>query len=193
LLAWSTSTETYILNAAIEYWKVLNYFDFNLSQALQAQHNSPLNFGSEFKDLHILSTIMDDHPLWDFASEILANGASYPLKDIPTDIRTTDVQFFIDRGNHKSAMINNSKVQELLLDHVTRGFSLILPLDAAHHLKGISISPLGCQEQDTINDQGEIIKKNCLTHDQSFPGYPEIHQMSESSLRNSLHANMEIA
>jgi hypothetical protein len=151
-------------------WTVLNNFDFNLSQALQAQYNSPLNFSSEFKDLVLLSTIMDYHPLWDFTSEILANRDSYPLKNIPEDIRTTDAQFFIDHGNHKSAIINNSKVQELLLDDVTRSYSLILPLDAAHHLKGICISPLGCQEQDTINDQGKIIKKNGLTHHQSFPG-----------------------
>jgi hypothetical protein len=147
----------------MENWKVLNNFNFNLSQALQVQQNSLLNFSSEFKDLHILSTIMDDHPLWDFTSEILANGASYPLKDIPKDIRTTEFQFFINHGNHKSALINNTKVQELLLDDVIRGFSLILPFDAAHHLKGIS------QELDTINDRGEIINKNDLTHDQSFP------------------------
>lgn len=37
-------------------------------------------------------------------------------------------------------------------------------------MKNIAISPLGCQQQDTINEYGEVIQKNRLTHDQSFPG-----------------------
>jgi hypothetical protein len=53
---------------------------------------------------------------------------------------------------------------------IIKGFSLVLPIKAIEKLQKISISPLGCQQQDTINEKGETIQKFRLTHDQTFPG-----------------------
>jgi hypothetical protein len=158
------------LQAAEKNWDILQSFELDLHQALQAQIDSPLKFGSEFKDPKLLSTILGEHPLWPSTYENLTNGAIYPLNEITDEHRSEDMNFFLSCGNHKSALNNRDKVKDLLTDDVIRGFSLILPIKAAQHIKGISISPLGCQEQDTINDRGEVVKKNRLTHDQSFTG-----------------------
>jgi hypothetical protein len=45
-----------------------------------------------------------------------------------------------------------------------------LPINIVKKLHNISISPLGCQEQDTLNEKGETTIKHRLTHDQSFLG-----------------------
>jgi hypothetical protein len=156
--------------AATHNYCTLERFGFNLSDALTAQQNSPLTFGSEFKPHHIISPILQDHPLWDFTSRHLLEGATYPLRQISDNDRNNDIMFFLSRGNHKSASNHDEIIRQLLAEDVNRGYSLILPIEAIHHLKSISISPIRCQQQNTINEKGEIIVKHRLTHDQSFPG-----------------------
>jgi hypothetical protein len=118
-------------------------------------------------------------------SRALSQGASFPLAELSPEDRNADIQFMLQYGNHKSAKTNSEIVTDLLKEDIERGFALPLPLQAIHSLthKEISISPLGCQEQDTINELGEIIKKNRLTHDHSFPGpsgnSPNIRTQSE--------------
>lgn len=66
--------------------------------------------------------------------------------------------------------MNRSKIKNLLSEDINCGFSLILPINIVEKLQNISISPLGCQEQDTINQKGETTVKHRRTHDQSFLG-----------------------
>jgi hypothetical protein len=61
-------------------------------------------------------------------------------------------------------------MKDLLQEDKTRGFPLVSPLKTVSHLENVSISPLGYQQQDTINEKGENVQKNCLTHNHSFPG-----------------------
>jgi hypothetical protein len=58
----------------------------------------------------------------------------------------------------------------LINEDVERGFALPLPLDIIHHLPNASLAPLGCQEQETIDEHGNRVPKFRMTHDQSFPG-----------------------
>lgn len=51
-------------------------------------------------------------------------------------------------------------LSQLINNDLTRGFALILPLNTVHQIEGILISPLGCQDQLTINECGEFITKN---------------------------------
>ncbi len=135
-----------------------------------AQANTPLKYGSEFKPFQLLQELLHNHPLWLHTSEILTRGATFPLHPMSEHDRKQDTEFFIHRGNHKSALNNIQKVTDLLNEDISRGFALILPLEATQVLQNISISPLGCQDQWSINENGEFITKHRLTHDQSFPG-----------------------
>jgi hypothetical protein len=152
--------------------EVLVSYGLNLRRALKHQANTPLQPGSEFKSPALLEKIFADHPLWPHMSRALSQGASFPLAELSPEDRNADIQYMLQYVNHKSAKTNSEIVNDLLREDIERGFALTLPLQAIHGLthKRISISPLGCQEQDTINKLGEVIKKNRLTHDQSFPG-----------------------
>jgi hypothetical protein len=54
------------------------------------------------------------------------------------------------------------------MDDVTRGFALPLPLNKIASIPGILLAPLNIQAQSSINEQGEIIPKDKLMHDQSW-------------------------
>jgi hypothetical protein len=82
---------------------VLDCYNFNIDLAIQAQKNSPVIYGSEFRHISELSKLLNRHPRWSHTSKIIKEGASFPLLPIPDDIRKTDLILHKERGNHKSA------------------------------------------------------------------------------------------
>jgi hypothetical protein len=70
-------------------------------------------------------------------------------------------------GNHKGAMQQPELLLKLIWDNIDQGFTLPLPLNKIKQLLGILLAPLNIQLQETINNQGEIIPKNRMTHNQS--------------------------
>jgi len=101
---------------------------------------------------------------------ILSEGATYPLRDIPKEIRKEDLVFHRDRGNHKSAQQFSEIITGIVKEDIERGFALILPIQVLDFIQNASIAPLGCIKQMTINSSGERIPKYRMTHDQSFLG-----------------------
>jgi hypothetical protein len=142
-------------DAALHNAIVLEQFGFNLESAIQAQNTSQIYYGSEFKKPDLLAEIFANHPLWDYVKEILTSGATFPLKEIPNEIRQQDIEFHIERGNHKSTLKYQEAVTKIIKEDVERGFALILPLLVIQHIKQASIAPLGCQKQWSINNTGE--------------------------------------
>jgi hypothetical protein len=96
-------------------------------------------------------------------------GAFFPLTSIEKADRDTDNVFMLEYGNHKSASKFEDEFLPMIGNEVLRGFGLILPLDSWHELPNCSIAPLGMVEQGSIDDTGRIVKKRCVTHDQSTP------------------------
>ena len=45
-----------------------------------------------------------------------------------------------------------------------------LPLNKIERIPHVCMAPLDIQAQWAINEQGKIIPKDCLTHDQSYKG-----------------------
>lgn len=93
---------------------VLQCYNFDLDLALHAQKNSQVFYGMEFCPIKELAMIFNSHPLCTFTYSILPSGASYPLHHIPPEIRTDDIKYHKECGNHKSALNfpkhNDSKV-----------------------------------------------------------------------------------
>jgi hypothetical protein len=50
--------------AAKKNFLVLNSFNFDVNQALEAQAKSPIGYGSEFRKGEILFPLLQNHPLW---------------------------------------------------------------------------------------------------------------------------------
>jgi len=67
------------MNAAVHNANVLESYNFNLDSALQAQKNTILYYGSEFKNTSELEPILSEHPLWKYTKDTLENGAKFPL------------------------------------------------------------------------------------------------------------------
>ena len=60
--------------------------------------------GSEFRASTTLQSLFEDHEHWDKMRDIICNGVSYPLEDLPEQTRKEDLEFIIRCGNHKSAL-----------------------------------------------------------------------------------------
>jgi hypothetical protein len=156
--------------AAVHNAQILQRFDYDLDRIICKQHPSQISYGLEFRSSLALDPLLKDHPLWDHLKSILDNGALFPLEKISDEDRSKDLKFHLERGNHKSLSKYLTFIEPIITEDVEKGFALPLPLEIIDRLKQITLAPLGCHRQTTINESGTIIPKYRLTHDQSFPG-----------------------
>jgi len=112
---------------------------------------------------------MCNHPLWPKTKTIMENGTNFPLRPIDDHLRQQDLLHNLDYKNHKSAG-TSSTLAKHMSEEVIHGWSLPLPPEFAIEMKDAEIAPHGMVHQNTITDLGEIVDKERVTHDQSFPG-----------------------
>jgi len=148
--------------------EILCKFEFNISQAILAQPNSLISFGSEFRHPMDLEPLLADHPLWADFKQILLHGATFPLRPISTEEPSIYLHFHSTRGNHKSADKLGEALKKLIESDVSHGFALPLPRELLFSIPNASLAPSGCVDQDTINERGERSKKFSMTHDHLF-------------------------
>jgi hypothetical protein len=68
--------------AAMKNYMVLGKYNFDLHMALEAQHSTPLSYGSEFCDPNVLQELLCLHPAWPRLRRILERGSLWPLEEI---------------------------------------------------------------------------------------------------------------
>ncbi len=66
---------------------VLLKYQNDLSKALEANRNSPLDYGSEFRHPDKLQKIFDLHPLWPQMKQILIKGSKWSLDELSKESR----------------------------------------------------------------------------------------------------------
>ena len=71
-------------------------------------------------------------------------------------------------ANHKGATDKPDFLKELVTKDVSYGYVMALPLRKIEQFKEICMAPMNIASQHTIDEFGNIIGKDCLTHDQSF-------------------------
>ncbi len=111
---------------------VLRNFNFDLSKAILAQNKSQVMFGSEFKDPSLLEEL-----------QILSSGAEFSLEPLSNDDRIQDLEYHLNRSNHKSALKNSRILDDLINKDIRHGFALTLPIETYKEFKNTSIAPLG--------------------------------------------------
>jgi hypothetical protein len=151
---------------------VLRKYHMDLNAAIRAQPFSTITPGSEFCPVAVLQPLCGGHPLWPRVRQYLTHGTECPLQPIAETDRLQDLRLMLQRGNHKSAIRALHRVIELLQDEVKHMWQLPFPPSAVMQLPGIVIAPVGLAEQQSINERGELIPKQRLTHDQSFNVVP---------------------
>jgi hypothetical protein len=143
-------------------------YRLDFKAALDANSSSPLGYGSEFKDPKVLEPLLKFHPFWPRLKSILENGSDWQLEDLDEEQRVSDLKEALVFGNHKGATNKPELLRELVNNDVTYGFALVLPLDKVLSIPHICMAPLNVAPQHSIDEYGNIVEKDRLTHDQSW-------------------------
>jgi hypothetical protein len=147
---------------------VLEKYKFSLERALDAQSDSPLGYGKEFRPPDILHLVFDQHLLWNWMEAILTNGSKWPLEEVSKASRTSDLQDALTFGNHKGASKKPDLLLKLISKDVKYGYSVPIPLESVTRIPGLEMAPMNIMVQNRINEFGRVIPKDRLTHDQSW-------------------------
>ncbi len=156
------------LEAAHKNYFVMRKFNNNFEQALKAQQDSPLGYGSKFRKPSTLEPLLSCHPNWKHFKKLLKNGSEWPLDRLDESTRLQDINKALTFGNHKGASSKPAILQELINNNIIHSFALPLPLSKIRNIKGILFAPLNIQLQNTIDETVQIIPKDQMTHNQSF-------------------------
>jgi hypothetical protein len=105
--------------------------------------------------------------------ENLTTGATFPLRELEEETRLLDFQSALARGNHKGATKKQDLLVKLVEKVVVQGYGLPLLLSKLSRIPGAVLAPMNVQAQNTINEFGQIIEKDRLTHNQSFDFSPD--------------------
>jgi hypothetical protein len=163
-------------------------YEGRLTASLEAQQDSTAGYGSEFRDVGTLSKICEHHPNWMRMSQILTNGLEWPLEPLNQESRRADVREALSFGNHKGASMQLDLLLQLMSKDVHFGYCLPLPLAKAEKIPDICIALMNIQEQNTINEYGQIIPKDRQTYDQSFKWSLGTSVNSRAKLKSSSRA-----
>ena len=148
--------------------KALERYGFNLGVAIEANSSSPLGYGSKFRPVHVLEPLFDHHPNWNRLKSLLTVGSKWPLDELSVEMRRSDLAEALAFGNHKGASSQPELLRQLIEKDITHGFGLVIPLSAVNCIPGALLAPMKIMKQNTINELGQIIPKDRLTHDQSY-------------------------
>jgi len=155
------------MEAAIHNWKIIEKYG-GFRDALHAQQDTQLGYGSEFKKPELLKLIFGRHPLWERWSAILSNGAEYPLEHLDDSACRQDLIDGYEYGNHKGVNDNPDLFEGMMTDEIEHGWQLPIPREMVLALLEAMIAPMNISDQQGINERGEIIPKKRLTHNQSM-------------------------
>jgi len=171
--------------------KLIKYTDYNLEKCIQKQKHSILSYGSEFRAVDNLKNFLQYHEDWSDIRHIIERGCDYRLEADPDEkTRLEDLNAMLSRGNHQSAKKNIALLQKAFDKEVKRGWLLPVTVESLTKIKNVSIIPLGIADQYSINEKGERIFKQRVTHDASFPapsGRSVNNQVIEALLQDCIY------
>jgi hypothetical protein len=127
-------------------------------------------YGSEFRRGNILLLLLGNHPLWPRMEKLILSGSQWPTEPISEEDRIADLQEALKFANHKRASSKPKLLRELITKYVIHlhGYMFPLPLDKITKIPILCMAPLNIQPQWMINERGEIIEKDRMTHHQSL-------------------------
>ena len=144
----------------------------DLEQLLGSLDYSFTHYGSEFRSASTLENLLSSNNKWNDLKTIINNGVDYEMNPIDEKDRLSDIDFHLERGNHKSASHQEGiqAITKAFKREVSLGWQIPILPDAIKAIKGACITPLGVAKQWTINSSNERIIKKRVTHDCTFPG-----------------------
>jgi hypothetical protein len=137
--------------------EILRKYNFSITEVIKVNPDSIISFGSEFWSPEVLESLLNLHPNWPYLKEILQNGASFPLAPISNDDQRIDLIFHSQCSNHQSAIKNKEAMSSIIANDIIKGYAFPLPPDILFDIPQALLAPLGCIDQDTINERGEVL------------------------------------
>ena len=107
--------------AAIHNQWVLEQFDSDINNLIQAHPNSILSYSSEFRPSKALKPLLCYHPRWRKFQHLLDHGSSWPVTSIDDATRIAKNNELITRGNHASALTYSDILDASLAKEVKQG------------------------------------------------------------------------
>ena len=142
---------------------------YDLGKIIKEHSSSTLGYGSEFRPICQLKSVIGLHPNFMALADMIENGMSYIFhRAISEDEQQAETTAMIARGDHKSAQTETDVVAKLLSKDVIHGFSIPLPVSAIPLIPHAGVQPLGLVSQWTIDENGNRIKKFRITQDLTF-------------------------
>jgi hypothetical protein len=170
--------------SAIHNGQILQAHNFDLGRALRSDGNLPLRFGSEFRPISVLEPLLGIHPLWPRIQALLLEGSHLSADPFPREACSQQVEACLSYGNHKGAINAPETFFDLLDEDVTHGFIMPLRLSIAFQIPGLLMSPMNIARQNTIDELGNIVPKDRLTHEHSTDFLPRSSINSRSRLED---------
>lgn len=155
--------------AARQNWETISAYG-SLDNLIRFHNRSTIGYGSEFRPTATLEPLLRQHKDWMKLKCMLDNGSKFPLTAMDEETASKDLREALQYGNHQSARMNEDVLFQHLSKELSKGWIIPLLPEHAFLIKNASLAPLGVVSQSTINDKGEIIASNRVTHDLSFPG-----------------------
>ena len=144
----------------------------DLETLLSSLSYSFTHYGSEFRAVDLLEELLSSNNKWSDLKLIVNKGVDYEMDEINEEDRKMDIDFHLDRGNHKSASTDKGlkTINQAFDKEVSLGWQIPILPDSIKNIKGACVTPLGIATQWTINAKNERIVKERVTHDCTFPG-----------------------
>ena len=134
-------------------------FNGDLNEVMQNTASSVHHYGSEFRSVSDLETLLSPHPKWTKFKDIIQHGVKYPSSPISDEDRLADIDFHLERGNHKSALSEEGtkSIDKAFTKEVKHGWQIPILPSVIKSLKGAGITPLGTAKQWTMDENNEDI------------------------------------
>jgi hypothetical protein len=128
-----------------------------------------ISFGSEFCQSEVLEPLLLHPPDWRWFPDLLLKGSSWSLEELSKEDWLAKNNQFIARGNHKSANTYKTEFHKIIVQEISWGWMLPLPLSYMSSLSYWELAPVGIEDtQWSELPDGSRKTKFCLMHDQSF-------------------------
>jgi hypothetical protein len=112
--------------AAAHNTKLLEEYNFNMQEVLEAHCHSFMGYGSEFRPVHMIEPLLLHHQNWSYLKLQLQQGSKWPLKELLEKDRLEKNLEFIRRENHKSAVTRHQALKDIVTKEISQG--LMIPL-----------------------------------------------------------------
>ena len=149
---------------------ILERFDWNFEKAIDAQHNTIMQAGSEYRPLEDLESIFKHHKDWEKLKVLLTKGVVYGFdkdKVYTEEMRKSDLANEMKKGNSKSTHGLEDVIMKNYTKEITRAWMIPFLKSSLMKVVGVGVIPIGVASQWTMDKDNNRVIKNRTTHNLS--------------------------